>query len=477
MKNLSINLKLILLVGLGLVFVGMVFVIETVSNSSIKKTNNENFAMMEQANRDYRDKALAAQERLDQIQDVLNSVQYARIAEKSYLQFYNPQYEQQLDKHVNHAMDILNKIDKNKSTETLTTTLQSYLQNFAKIINLHQQIEGLNTSIVDQFGTLKKLLRKSEAIIIANRFEKQMMGEELSPVEAHFGTMIAQSFRTVYFITSMRSQYLLTDDSAYIDALTKYFKSKMGGETASIRQSAKAQNEPVYLQTADAYKAAVYSAYDQTLATQKLFKQQKETSESLNEYGTVLTSTGNRLLKNISEQMNAEQIASIKTVDKAKENRIRSLASVQKTVALILVLALGTGGVISILLAIFIIRSITRPINTVISGLQKSADDVTSASGQMSVASQSLAEGASEQASSIEETSSSLEEMSSMTKQNAGNANHADKLMKEANQIVLKANDSMSDLTVSMEEISKASQDTSNIIKTIDEIAFQTNLL
>jgi len=76
MKNLSINLKLILLAGLGLVFVGMVVVIETVSNSSIKKTNNENFAMMEQANHDYREKALAAQERLDQIQDVLNSVQY-----------------------------------------------------------------------------------------------------------------------------------------------------------------------------------------------------------------------------------------------------------------------------------------------------------------------------------------------------------------------------------------------------------------
>jgi len=477
MKNLSINLKLILLAGLGLVFVGMVVVIETVSNSSIKKTNNENFAMMEQANHDYREKALAAQERLDQIQDVLNSVQYARIAEKSYLQFYNPQYEQQLDEHVNHALEILKKVDKNKSTETLKTTLQSYRQDFGKIINLHQQIEGLNTSTVDQFAALKKLLEKSEAIIIANRFEKQMMGEELSPVEAHFGTMIAQSFRTVYFITSMRSQYLLTDNSAYIDTLTKYFKSKMGGETASIRQSAKAQNEPVYLQTAEAYKAAVYSAYDQTLATQKFFTQQKETSERLNEYGTVLTSTGNRLLKNISEQMNAEQIASTKKVDQAKENRISSLASVQKTVALILVLALGTGAVISILLAIFIIRSITKPINTVITGLQKSANDVSTASGQMSVASQSLAEGASEQAATIEETSSSLEEMSSMTKQNADNSGEADGHTQKASQVVAQANDSMSKLTVSITEISKSSEETSKIIKTIDEIAFQTNLL
>jgi len=149
---------------LGLVFVGAVVIIETISNSSIKKTNNENFAIMEQANRDYREKALTAQERLDQIQDVLNSVQYARIAEKSYLQFYNQQYEQQLDEHVNHALEILKKVDKNKSTEMLATTLQSYRQDFGKIVNLHQQIEGLNTSIVDKFAALKKLLEKSEAI-------------------------------------------------------------------------------------------------------------------------------------------------------------------------------------------------------------------------------------------------------------------------------------------------------------------------
>ena len=477
MKNLSVNTKLILLVALGLVFVSAVVVIESISNSSIKKANSENFTMMEQANRDYREKALIAQERVFQIQDVLNSVQYARIAEKSYLQFYHPQYEQQLDEHVNHALDILKKVDKNESTEKLATTLQSYQQDFGKIISLHQQIEGLNTSIVDQFASLKELLEKSEAIIIENRFEKQMSGEELSPAEAHFGTMVAQSFRTVDFIASMRSQYLLTDNPAYIDTLTKHFESKIGGETASIRQAAKILKEPAHMQTAETYKVVVYSAYDQTLATQELFTQQKETSERLNAHGAVLTSTGNYLLSNISEQINAEQIASVKKVEKAKETRINSLASAQKVVTLILVLALGTGAVISILLAVFIIRSITKPISGVITGLQMSAKDVASASGQMSVASQSLAEGASEQAATIEETSSSLEEMSSMTKQNADNSGQANSLMQEANQVVGQANDTMSKLTVSMQDISRASEETSKIIKTIDEIAFQTNLL
>ena len=132
---------------------------------------------------------------------------------------------------------------------------------------------------------------------------------------------------------------------------------------------------------------------------------------------------------------------------------------------------------VGLILAFFITRSITKPVNRIIEGLREGADQVASASAQVSCASQSLAEGSSEQAASIEETSSSLEEMSSMTKQNADNAQQANGLMGEAKQVVGTANESMGKLTESMAEITKASEETSKIIKTIDEIAFQTNLL
>ncbi len=143
-------------------------------------------------------------------------------------------------------------------------------------------------------------------------------------------------------------------------------------------------------------------------------------------------------------------------------------------------IAIGTGIsaiIAGILLAFFITRGITRPINLIIEGLNEGSNQVASASDQVSSASQSLAEGASQQAASIEETSSSMEEMSSMTKKNADSAGTADNLMKDANKVVTDANESMNHLTQSMEDISKASEETSKIIKTIDEIAFQTNLL
>ena len=133
--------------------------------------------------------------------------------------------------------------------------------------------------------------------------------------------------------------------------------------------------------------------------------------------------------------------------------------------------------VIGVIIPYWTSTVIAGQINKAVDEMQQAAQQVATSASQVAAASQSLAEGASEQAAAIEETSSSLEEMSSMTKQNAGNAAQADSLMKEANQVVKKANVSMESLTLSMGEISAASEETSKIIKTIDEIAFQTNLL
>jgi len=127
--------------------------------------------------------------------------------------------------------------------------------------------------------------------------------------------------------------------------------------------------------------------------------------------------------------------------------------------------------------AFFIIRGVGRALQGVIHVLGAGSNQLTSAAGQVSAASQSLAEGASEQAAAIEETSSSIEEMAAMTQQNAANAGQANGLMQETNKIVNRANHSMTELIGSMQDITQASEETSKIIKTIDEIAFQTNLL
>ncbi|MBU0909369.1 MAG: cache domain-containing protein [Proteobacteria bacterium] len=143
------------------------------------------------------------------------------------------------------------------------------------------------------------------------------------------------------------------------------------------------------------------------------------------------------------------------------------------------VMLIGGSSLLStlMLLGFFVTRSIVKPINQITDELNQAAVTVADASSQVSSSSQILAEGTSEQAAALEETSSSLEELSSMTKQNAGNAREVNALMTETKNVVSRSNESMAELTVSMHDIATASEETQKIIKTIDEIAFQTNLL
>ncbi|MEW5804800.1 MAG: methyl-accepting chemotaxis protein [bacterium] len=125
----------------------------------------------------------------------------------------------------------------------------------------------------------------------------------------------------------------------------------------------------------------------------------------------------------------------------------------------------------------FIKKIIIRPLSGVAAGLNECADYVSTAAHQVSSVSRVHAGGASQQAAAIRETFSSLENISIMAGNSARNANQADSLARSASRMVNDANVSMEKLTHSIAELSKASEETFKIVKTIDEIAFQTNIL
>jgi methyl-accepting chemotaxis protein len=122
-------------------------------------------------------------------------------------------------------------------------------------------------------------------------------------------------------------------------------------------------------------------------------------------------------------------------------------------------------------------RSITRPIMAAADQLSAGAKETSSAANQVSIASQTLAEGATEQAASLEETSASLEEMAGVTNRNAESAGKANDLTRQARKAADAGADDMHRMTAAMQDIKTSSDDIAKIIKTIDEIAFQTNIL
>ena len=140
---------------------------------------------------------------------------------------------------------------------------------------------------------------------------------------------------------------------------------------------------------------------------------------------------------------------------------------------------IGLGGAFA--LGIFIAAFITIRVSKLLRGLARDlgdgADQVAAAAGQVSGSSQTLADGSSTQAASLEETSASLEELSSMTKRNAESAQQAKQTAGAARVSADAGSQQMQAMVGAVDAIRTASADISKILKTIDEIAFQTNIL
>ena len=171
-------------------------------------------------------------------------------------------------------------------------------------------------------------------------------------------------------------------------------------------------------------------------------------------------------------QVAAQNNAAVQTVAATIKDFSRDINSQTK----LMTSGLGGATVLIIAAVLFMVISKTsRTLQQLTGRLDSGAKSVATATVQISSASQTLASGATEQAASIEETSASLEEMAAMTNQNAQNAGQANQLMQSAKAIVEKSNGSMQALTDAMAEISRSSDETQKIVKTIDEISYQTN--
>ncbi len=146
-------------------------------------------------------------------------------------------------------------------------------------------------------------------------------------------------------------------------------------------------------------------------------------------------------------------------------------------------LMVGVG--ISTLLAMFLIGglmfSIVKRINDTLQGLiqdlSAGADQISQASEQVAGSSGQLAESSGTAAASLEQTSASLAEMSSQTNDNSQTADDASQIASSARDSSETGMEAMSRLNESIDKIKTSSDQTANILKTIDEIAFQTNLL
>lgn len=123
------------------------------------------------------------------------------------------------------------------------------------------------------------------------------------------------------------------------------------------------------------------------------------------------------------------------------------------------------------------LETIKTKLSNVLSNIYLAADQVNTGSGQVAAGAQTLSQGTIEQTVSIEELAKSLENIGAQINVNSENCSEAHKYMNSTSDYLKNVNEKMSSLTEAMTDINSTSNKISNIIKTIEDIAFQTNIL
>jgi len=152
-------------------------------------------------------------------------------------------------------------------------------------------------------------------------------------------------------------------------------------------------------------------------------------------------------------------------------------ASLNKFIKRTIIQTIAVSFFLSIVIVIFLKKIVITPVRSISEGLFKGTDEVASASGVFASASQSLAEDASKQVALIEKTLASLETILSIARQNADKTGMTENFMKDMTQIVRTASRTIDELAAAMKDISATSEEIFGIVKLIDIISFQTNLL
>lgn len=133
--------------------------------------------------------------------------------------------------------------------------------------------------------------------------------------------------------------------------------------------------------------------------------------------------------------------------------------------------------IISQYIAWLVSENISKSVKNVLTDLSETSESLTTLSSSLTSTAHKLAEGSGEQAASIQETSSTLEESSSMVHQTTQNTKEAEVLARRTKDAANKGNSEMGVMLDAMQDLKRSSAEISKIIKVIDEIAFQTNIL
>jgi methyl-accepting chemotaxis protein len=272
------------------------------------------------------------------------------------------------------------------------------------------------------------------------------------------------NFITKTFLDTRRQEknYLLRGGQEYLDRVSANLRA-IKDRVLQARRVLSDQADQEYLHQVQGYLASYEAALNRYVALHR--GQDTAAPDRQHRLG--------QLEKEMVAPAQGLLTASAGVLDGQRGQVQSQLAAASKLMGFSIVVAV----ILGILVSVVLVRSLTKTLNRVISGLGEGSEQVAAASLEVSSTSQSLAAGSSQQAASLEQTTSSLEELAATVKQNSLHAEECNDLVLQTHEKTKAVHKSIRATKEFMETVSASGESIKKIIKNIDEIAFQTNLL
>ena len=316
-------------------------------------------------------------------------------------------------------------------------------------------------------------------LLVVTCLQSSFLVWELGTISTETRMVSDESLPSVYLVSQVEAltrasmaavlEHIISDDAKEMPRLEAQMK-ELGGKVDEVM----AEYQKLDTDGSDATQVkgilVARDAYRQIRDTKVLpLSRALKTQDAVAAYKKELAPASEAYMKAVQDAVLIAKATGDKSGDEAMKSASngRFIAVIGALVSLVL----GIG------VAVFLIRTTNKALQTTVAELTEGAQQVVSAAGQVSTSAQALSQGATEQAASLEETSASMEEMASMTRKNAEHSQAAAQLMAEADARVRSSSEALAAMVASMGAIQESSQKVSKIIKTIDEIAFQTNIL
>jgi len=413
-----------------------------------------------------------ANEVKQQVANAMMQVMDMRLTEKTYLQFHDKAQRQQFG---TQAQTLAADLDAAGRGE-MRSHFDRYSGQFDSYNSVHTAHDQLKVEMAKPVTVSQSYIVEITNELEGQQSMLQLEGDELSGSEREMLNVLRDCQIFFLQLQSLQQQYINSGDQAYIDEYRVLATGEGLYSIDAMLEFSDTLGKDDWVQKSQFVKASLDAFMKDIDKSLEYSTQEQSLRRDLDDTGGAIIASAQGALAEADQQVDTQhgQAEEAKHVALAAKDKAASARKAASRSALIIV---AVGILLFLVVSWAIVRSINGSLHKVIDGLSSCSSEVSNSSQQIAETSNSLAGEASQQAATIEETASSLEEMSSMTNQNANLAKEANSLMDEAKGIVDQANRSMGHLTESIAAIDTASKETSQIIKTIDEIAFQTNLL